>query len=109
MPIPPPAAAASPPAINATAEKLERGAQLAAGRAPALQAKALQAKEAQEQAPTKLYFDPQLATDAQGFVNIEFVMPPVDSQYRVLIDALGRGRVGSYEQQLIVGGSQGAK
>jgi len=53
-------------------------------------------------APPSLYFNPQLMTDANGLATIRFVMPPVDSEYRVLIDALGQGRIGS-RQALIVG------
>jgi hypothetical protein len=59
-------------------------------------------------APAALFFDPQLMTDADGRATVRFVMPPVDSEYRLLIDALGHGRIGS-RQQLIVCGSATAK
>lgn len=99
--------AASAPAI-AAAELANnnplRSALGAAGRAPQLPRAATQ-----EEAPAALYFNPQLATDAQGRANIEFVVPPVESEYRLLIDALGQGRVGSRQQQLIIGDRQGAK
>jgi uncharacterized protein YfaS (alpha-2-macroglobulin family) len=48
-------------------------------------------------APASLYFNPRLATDADGYVTIEFQMPEVESEYRVLIDAFGQGRIGSAE------------
>lgn len=53
-------------------------------------------------APAALYFNPQLVTDAEGRAKIQLVMPPVESEYRLLIDALGQGRVGSRQDQLIV-------
>ncbi len=53
-------------------------------------------------APSALYFNPQLMTDANGLATVRFVMPHVDSEYRVLIDALGQGRIGS-RQAMIVG------
>jgi hypothetical protein len=58
-------------------------------------------------APPSLYFNPQLLTDANGLATIRFVMPPVDSEYRVLIDALGQGRIGS-RQAMIVGSGAAA-
>jgi hypothetical protein len=39
-------------------------------------------------------------TDAGGQANVRFVMPPVQSQYRLLIDALGQGRIGSRQEIL---------
>ena len=48
-------------------------------------------------APASLYFNPRMLTDAEGYVTIEFQMPAVESEYRVLIDAFGQGRVGSAE------------
>lgn len=53
-------------------------------------------------APPALLFEPSLATDAQGQATIEFTLPDVDCEYRVLIDAIGHGRIGSL-QQVIVG------
>jgi len=55
----------------------------------------LAAKAEAMAAPPSLYFNPQLVTDTQGRATVEFVMPQVDSQYRLLIDALGQGRIGS--------------
>ncbi|HZL89603.1 MAG TPA: hypothetical protein VFB96_14660, partial [Pirellulaceae bacterium] len=53
-------------------------------------------------APPSLYFDPQLVTDANGRVTIVFTMPEGETEYRLLVDALGKGRIGS-KQQTIVG------
>ena len=53
-------------------------------------------------APASLYFNPQLVTDQNGRVTFEFTMPEGETEYRLLIDALGKGRLGS-KQQLIVG------
>jgi len=55
--------------------------------------------------PAALYFNPQLVTDSRGQAMIRFVMPQVDSEYRLLIDALGDGRIGSRQQILICGDS----
>jgi hypothetical protein len=56
------------------------------------------AKQANELAmPASLYFNPRLATDPNGYATIEFTMPEVESDYRVLIDAFGQGRIGSAE------------
>jgi len=60
------------------------------------------ARPGAEQVPASLYFNPHLITDADGRATIEFQMPPVASEYRLLIDALGKGRIGS-RQQVIVG------
>jgi len=54
-------------------------------------------------APAALYFNPDLLTDAEGRAVIEFVMPSVEAQYRLLVDALGQGRLGSHEQLLSCG------
>lgn len=48
--------------------------------------------------PPSLYFNPRLITDAQGRATIEFTMPAAESEYRILIDALANGRIGSLEQ-----------
>jgi hypothetical protein len=53
-------------------------------------------------APPSLYFNPQLVTDESGRVTIEFTMPEGETEYRLLVDALGKGRIGS-KQQTIVG------
>jgi uncharacterized protein YfaS (alpha-2-macroglobulin family) len=67
-----------------------------AGGAPG--AGALAAKPDTSAAPSSLYFNPQLVTDNQGRATVRFVMPQVESEYRVLIDALGQGRIGSHQQ-----------
>jgi uncharacterized protein YfaS (alpha-2-macroglobulin family) len=92
---------------------LERLAVPQRGAAPAVEAgarremaavKDLQraASDAKNQAPTSLYFNPHMVADKSGQVTIEFVMPPVESEYRLLVDALGNGRIGS-RQEMIVG------
>jgi hypothetical protein len=60
-------------------------------------------------APAAIYFNPQLVTDDQGRANIQLVMPSVESEYRVLIYALGKGRVGSQQDQLIIDGPSASK
>ena len=59
-------------------------------------------------APAALYFNPQLVTDANGRATIRFIMPSIDSEYRLLIDALGQGRIGS-RQELLICGAAAAK
>ncbi|MCI0359501.1 MAG: hypothetical protein L0211_13575, partial [Planctomycetaceae bacterium] len=53
-------------------------------------------------APSSIYFNPQLVTDANGIVTLEFELPAVASEYRVLFDAYGNGRVGSSAEVRIV-------
>lgn len=60
----------------------------------------VEAKGEATTAPAALYFNPQLVTDASGRASVQFVMPPVQSQYRLLIDALGQGRIGSRQEIL---------
>jgi hypothetical protein len=54
--------------------------------------------DAGQGAPASLYFNPQLITDERGEATIEFVMPAVESEYRLLIDAIAGGRIGSVQQ-----------
>src|SRR5262245_2042196 len=54
-------------------------------------------------APASLYFNPQLMTDSEGKATFQFTMPQADSQYRLLVDALGQGRIGSRQQTIVVG------
>jgi|GEM_PF-4318030 len=61
-----------------------------------------QKAQAASTAPAALLFEPSLVTDAKGQATIQFTLPEVDCEYRVLIDAIGHGRVGSL-QQVIVG------
>jgi len=56
----------------------------------------------QAAAPSAIYFNPQLTTDSNGLVTIEFQMPAVASEYRLLLDAYGSGRVGSSADVRIV-------
>jgi hypothetical protein len=49
-------------------------------------------------APASIYFNPRLIADDNGRATIEFTMPLVESEYRLLIDALGNGRIGSLQQ-----------
>ncbi len=51
-------------------------------------------------APASLYFNPQLMTDSNGKATIQFTMPPVEAEYRLLVDALGQGRIGSQQQRI---------
>jgi hypothetical protein len=64
---------------------------------------AAEAKGKLAAAPASLLFNPELTTDAQGRVTIRFVMPQVDSEYRLLIDALGQGRIGSRQAVITCG------
>jgi uncharacterized protein YfaS (alpha-2-macroglobulin family) len=48
-------------------------------------------------------------TDAEGRATVHFVMPQIASEYRLLIDALGQGRIGSRQQRLICGSPAAAK
>jgi uncharacterized protein YfaS (alpha-2-macroglobulin family) len=54
-------------------------------------------------APAALYFNPQLLTDAQGQATVEFTMPEAPAEYRLLIDALGQGRIGSEQMTIFCG------
>ncbi len=57
--------------------------------------------------PPALYFNPQLVSDASGRVTINFTMPQGETAYRLLVDALGKGRIGS-AQEVIVGSPEQA-
>ncbi|HEY2414339.1 MAG TPA: hypothetical protein VGI40_18990 [Pirellulaceae bacterium] len=50
--------------------------------------------------PPSLYFDPNLITDDKGDATIRLKMPAVPCEYRLLIDALGNGRIGSRQELL---------
>jgi uncharacterized protein YfaS (alpha-2-macroglobulin family) len=54
-----------------------------------------------KEAPAALYFNPQLTTDENGLAKIRFVMPAVESQYRLMIDALGNNRIGARQDILV--------
>jgi hypothetical protein len=54
-------------------------------------------------APASLYFNPDLMTDSEGKATVRFTMPPTDAEYRVLVDALGQGRIGSRQQTIVCG------
>jgi hypothetical protein len=60
-------------------------------------------KPGEPAAPQSLYFNPELMTDAEGTATVHFTMPAVQSEYRVLVDALGQRRVGSHQQTIICG------
>jgi hypothetical protein len=60
-------------------------------------------KPGEPTAPTSLYFNPQLMTDAEGKATIHIKMPQAESEYRLLIDALGQGRIGSQQQTIVCG------
>jgi hypothetical protein len=57
-------------------------------------------------APASLYFNPDLVTDSNGRATIEFVMPTVNCEYRLLVDALGQGRIGSRQEVLVCRGNE---
>jgi hypothetical protein len=59
------------------------------------------AKAPTTKAPASLYWNPQLTADAQGRAVIEFTMPAVESNYRILIDAYGNGRLGSAQEVVL--------
>ena len=54
-------------------------------------------------APSSLYFNPQLMTDSEGQATVRFKMPQAESEYRLLVDALGQGRIGSRQQTIVCG------
>jgi hypothetical protein len=50
--------------------------------------------------PPSLYFEPNLTTDDKGNATVHFKMPSIPCEYRLLIDALGNGRIGSRQELL---------
>jgi len=54
--------------------------------------------------PPSIYFDANLTTDENGNATIRFTMPSVPCEYRLLIDALGHGRIGSRQELIAAGG-----
>jgi len=80
---------------RASSAPLAEGGQLAGGESRSI-------RPSSSPAQTVLYANPQLVTDASGRVTIEFTMPPGETAYRLLVDALGKGRIGS-KQEIIVG------
>jgi hypothetical protein len=93
----PPAPAPSTPAEQPATDAADRP--LARGGAASSRDKLEIAASA---APASIYFNPRLTTDEQGFVTLEFRLPEVESEYRLLIDAFGDGRVGSSADLKIV-------
>ena len=51
--------------------------------------------------PDSLFWRPLSAVDEGGVLTIEFTMPAMAADYRLLLDAIGNGRVGG-EQQLLI-------
>jgi len=49
----------------------------------------------EEVPPATLYFNADLRTDAEGRVSISFTLPPTSGRYRLLLDAIGAGKVAS--------------
>jgi hypothetical protein len=84
--LPSPATPAERPATDEVERPLARG-----GAASSRDKLAI----ASTSAPAAIYFNPRLTTDEQGYVTLEFQLPEVESEYRLLIDAFGNGRVGS--------------
>lgn len=52
-------------------------------------------------APDSIYWRPLKPTASDGSFTIEFTMPAVESEYRMLLDAVGDGRMGGQQQLLI--------
>jgi hypothetical protein len=50
--------------------------------------------------PSSLFWRPLTPTDTSGVVTIEFKLPDSPAEYRLLIDAIGAGRLGG-EQRLL--------
>jgi hypothetical protein len=70
--------------------------------APAVAVQERQRTEGEEsRAPVTLYFNPRLETDADGYATIELQMPDAEADYRILIDAIGHGRIGSAEMLIM--------
>lgn len=53
--------------------------------------------------PATLYFNPQLQTDPQGQVRISFTLPPAPGRYRLLLDAIGGGKIDSAQYAIVCG------
>ncbi|QDU27770.1 hypothetical protein ETAA8_28610 [Anatilimnocola aggregata] len=51
--------------------------------------------------PSSLFWRPLSPSEPDGSVTIEFNMPAVASEYRLLVDAIGGGRLGGQQQLLI--------
>jgi hypothetical protein len=95
-----PATASSPPPAELTplaATPDEAPPPSAAIDDPAASARKLSQSESRVTAPASLYFNPRLATDERGFATFTFQMPAAESDYRILVDAIGDGRIGSRE------------
>jgi hypothetical protein len=54
-------------------------------------------------APAAIFFNPEIQTDAAGAATVRFTMPSVQSEYRLMIDAIGDGRLGSRQQTIVCG------
>lgn len=52
----------------------------------------------EEVPPATLYFNADLRTDAEGRVSISFTLPPTSGRYRLLLDAIGAGKVASSQR-----------
>jgi hypothetical protein len=81
---------------------IDASSQPSAPQAAPATAAGVPAREGNQQAaaPAALYFNPELVTDGAGRATVQFTMPPVPARYRVLVDALGQGRIGSSQQTL---------
>lgn len=54
-----------------------------------------------EAAPDTLFWRPMSLVGSDGLLTIEFNMPAAESDYRLLLDAIGNGRIGGQQQLLI--------
>ncbi len=54
-----------------------------------------------EALPDSIFWRPLSPIESDGTLTIEFTMPAAESEYRLLIDAIGSGRIGGKQQLLI--------
>jgi hypothetical protein len=92
---------AAPPAV--VSEQVKQKTDAAEDKKELLAERA--AGKPQATAPSSLYFNPQLMTNSDGKATIQFTMPESEAEYRLLVDALGQGRIGSQQQTIICGGA----
>jgi hypothetical protein len=59
-----------------------------------------QARSQEESVPDSLFWRPLSPVEADGTFTIEFTMPAAEADYRLLIDAIGSGRIGGKEELL---------
>ncbi|WP_425618785.1 hypothetical protein NA78x_002501 [Anatilimnocola sp. NA78] len=88
--------------IRAFSAPMAKAANAPLAAASPIDGRALAGQPADETSlPSSLFWRPLSATEPDGTVTIEFTMPAVASEYRLLIDAIGAGRLGG-EQRLLI-------